>query len=251
MLQGHYAAVCLDEFVLGQDEVAARTAEHVGRLVRAGPGSAHGGGDLGLPAHAQVFQEGESLGRVVAQDFDELRLAHIVAVHVGLQLVQIRGVEHLIAAGGDVGVQVLADGLLPALHGVALGLQGQFFLNGLDAGGGHGAGLLDIAACRVEGAACGDGIAAHGGHLFHDEHAAAGPQRFHGGGHARATRADDYHVSRLGLQFSRLLGGDFLGDHLFGGAGGQQGRLDRLNEATAGIGASGHGIHGYALMFQD
>ena len=165
---------------------------------------------------------------------------------------QIHGVKHVGRAGGNVSVQILADALLPALHVVVLRLQRQLLFNRSDAGRGHGAGLLDVGARRIQSRACRDGVAADSGHLIDDNHAAARAQNLDSRGHARAARADDDDVSIPGFQLlGSLLGLNSLGDIRLGSAGSQPRSLHNLDQAVAGEGAARNGIHRNGLILDD
>ncbi len=134
---------------------------------------------------------------------------------------------------------------MAAVHGVLDEL--------LHAAVGDARGLLELGAGAVHAAGGLQAVAAREGHLLEHQHLGALLIGTHGGGQARAARADDHHVAidRLGGHFAGIRGGlrDLKGRRVDAVLG--EGLPDGVLDGVAGHGRAGDAVNGDAVGLDD
>ena len=223
-------------------------ADGFGSLVRAGPHGAGALSDFVSEFYAEVFNPEHIRIGVGAELIDLVQIADIVAAVIGLQRVELDGVEQVGIAGRFMSVKLLLQGIHQLLMQLAAGfLLGQRIRHIQRGGGNLG---LHVLIGRVVDTAGQDGVAAERAHLFDDNHVRAVLRCSDRAGQAGAAAAHDNQISRLfnifglgQIQIS-LEGFDVaarLGETIFNG----------VQNRPAGERCAGHSINSQALVFQN
>ena len=246
-VQADFAAQLFKRLLLRIDERSALRAPVLLHIVRAAPGRAHARVDV-VPDRPQILQECYSFRRLAGKQVNQLRVAHIVALDVGLQRVQSRGIVQVVVTVGLIGLDVLAHIGLPLRHQLAARLQRQHVFDDGHFRGFHRQLTLTRRIGSVHGAARRQRVAAGVAHLVDGDDGRAVLRRHIRRGHARAAGADDDDVrGPHDLLRSRGRGLHLGGDLLLGEAEAQQRGLGRLQHGVAGQRAAGLDIHRHGL----
>ena len=199
---------------------------------------------------AEPFDRG---GAVFAQRFDQLRIIDVLAANLRIQLHELHRVEIAL------GVFLISSPLL----GNRGGQGGDGFAIGVIGSGGserlfHACALakrvfiLQRGFRGVHAAGGAHGVAAGHGLAFYEDDVLAGFGSGDGGRHARAARAHDDHVARIGCILRLFLGGgDGLGVVSRIQPRSRQGSGSSSQDSIRSNGCTGDDVHGQRVILRD